>query len=89
MRYETKLLLKTREILNPLLVRNNVILIDQDITGSEKLISSYISWLEDWNEVIIVKAKRDSNLELFCAQGKFDLLNPGYDLNLKKLKIIY
>jgi hypothetical protein len=89
MRYETKLLLRTGERLHSLLISKSEILIDQDITGSDELISDYISWLEEWNDVRIIKTKKSPNLELSCITGEFNLLNPWYDLKLKKLKIIY
>ena len=43
MRYETKLLLRTGESLHPILISKSEILIDQDITDSDELISNYIS----------------------------------------------
>jgi hypothetical protein len=89
MRYETKLLLRTGESLHPILISKSEILIDQDITDSDELISNYISWLEEWNDTKVIKTKKGPNLALSCITGKFNLLNPWYDLKLKKLKIIY
>jgi hypothetical protein len=89
MRYETKLLLRTGESLHSILISKSEILIDQDITDSDELISNYISWLEAWNDTKVIKTKKGHNLALSCITGKFNLLNSWYDLKLKKLKINY